>query len=132
MVGLFSKYQINCLTPIFVGVGTGLLGVGIERASLCLLGAGISRASSLTRTKLSSSLSVSPDNNLLISSLRRLIILLLYKIFFYICAYIPNTRVNRYLVKYRQTGSNRIPKVKVKVKVKSKKAPYPHVLYYSS
>ena len=32
-MGLFSKYRINCLTPIFRGAGTGilLLGVGIGR-----------------------------------------------------------------------------------------------------
>ena len=84
MVGWDYSKNIGliCLTPIFLAVGIGLLGVGIERASLCLLGAGIWRVSSLTRTKFSSSLSVSPDNNLLISSLRRLIILLLYIIFF--------------------------------------------------
>ena len=83
MVGWDYSKNIGliCLTPIFLAAGIGLLGVGIERASLCLLGAGIWRASSLTRAKFSSSLSASPNNNLLISSLRRLIILVLYIIF---------------------------------------------------
>ena len=68
-IGLFSKYCINSCTLLLGSCCCLLLGVGIWRAS------------SLTRTKFLSSLSVSPDNYLHISWLR-LLILLLYIIFF--------------------------------------------------
>ena len=72
-MGLFSKNLINCLTPIFRGAGTGIL----------LLEVGIGRlASSRTRTRFWSSSLLIPDNDRLISSLRLVLILLLYIIFF--------------------------------------------------
>ena len=116
-MGLFSKYRINCCT-FLPGFGIGVL--------LTEIGC----ASSLTRTKFSSSLSVSPDNNLLISSLRLVFILLLYIILLLfertICILVCGA-ISLSLDKPPKTGSNRIPKVKSKIYNMRRCR---HVLYY--
>ena len=117
-MGLFSKYRINCCTFLF-GFGIGVLLTEIGWAS------------SLTRPKFSSSLSVSPDNNLLISSLRLVFILLLYIILFLfertICILVCGA-MSLSLDKPPKTGSNRIPKAKSRI-YNTRRCR--HVLYYS-